>query len=141
MRSIKFRGKRIDNGEWVYGSLWIKKRANTAWNNHFIWTLDGEWIEVVPETVGQFIGLHDKNGQDLDWWEDDIIKDERKFTNKKERLFQIVFRQGCSWLKSIQGKVCLTCNSMTPYLNNGFNKIGNIHENPELLAKVEEKQK
>lgn len=63
MRETKFRGKRKDNEEWVYGSLWIKKRANTSWKKHYIWTLDTKWYEVVPETVGQFV-CKDKKAKD-----------------------------------------------------------------------------
>ena len=49
MRAILFRGKRVDNGEWVYGTL-IQRN---------IW---GDVWEVIPETVGQYTGLKDKNG-------------------------------------------------------------------------------
>ena len=64
MREIKFRGKRKDNGEWVYGSY--IKFANT----HVIGYADkehGNWNEfdVIPETVGQSTGLKDKNGVEI----------------------------------------------------------------------------
>jgi hypothetical protein len=74
----KYRGKRIDNGEWVYGSLvvagdfikhmpaqhtptWIVTRAfgNGGWFN-----IRGRSC-VIPATVGQFCGLKDKNGVDI----------------------------------------------------------------------------
>ena len=95
------------------------------------------FIEVDPKTVGQYTDLHDKDGKELDWWEDDIVRDKRKYINKKERVFQIVSAQGCFRLKSIRGKSCLTCESMAPYLNNGFVKVGNIHENSELIEEKE----
>ena len=61
MREIKFRGKRVDSKEWVYGSY---VEANTLKGNYFIVLSDGNMIEVIPETIGQSIGLKDKNGKD-----------------------------------------------------------------------------
>lgn len=92
----------------------------------------GGWIQVITSTVGQQIGLKDKNGKGLDWWEGDIVKDTRSFTSKKERFYEIVFMQGCFWLKSIHGNLCLTCECLTPFLHT-FNKIGTIHTHPELM--------
>ncbi len=62
-RIIKFRGKRIDNGEWVYGdfAIWQGKcqisnddTSDNAWTHHV--------HDVDPLTVGQFTGFHDQNG-------------------------------------------------------------------------------
>ncbi len=48
MREIKFRGKRVDNGEWVYGSYVY---ARTLKGDHFIVSEGGTMIAVIPETV------------------------------------------------------------------------------------------
>lgn len=69
-REILFRGKRIDNGEWVEGYYFIdlenkkpyimlKERMETVED----WMVKS--LEVIPETVGQFIGLLDKNGKGI----------------------------------------------------------------------------
>ena len=73
MREILFRGKRVDNGEWITG-YYIK--ANHHWHSqgiHEDWFVvdtiqNGGWCNVrgkyaiIPETIGQYTGLTDKNG-------------------------------------------------------------------------------
>ena len=69
MREYEFRGKRVDNGEWVYGGISFQH------NKAFIYTDDLPYdntVEIDPATVGQYIGRKDKNNKKV--WEGDLVR-------------------------------------------------------------------
>lgn len=88
MREILFRGKRADNGEWVEGQLlYFKSSVGTnelalivegcEWDNSTEWFNLGKRAKVIPETVGQFTGLLDKNSKKI--FEGDIVRCEIEY--------------------------------------------------------------
>lgn len=118
-RTIKFRGKRIDNGEWVYGYLADEDYIND------IDSIDLSSIEVDKDTVGQFTGLFDKNGKEI--YEGDIIKG-----------FDITIEVWYS-----EDKACFMAEMKEPQndmvdILGGYDTarmeiIGNIYDHPELI--------
>lgn len=131
MREILFRGKRVDDGEWVYGCLLNNKHDMIGfYNNAYKFEINA----VIPETVGQFTGLIDKSGKKI--FEGDIVEFTNKFTHKKGRA-EIVFEafkwkySGCYYGGNPIVWLCIDDTSVE------YEVIGNIHDNPELLEDVE----
>ena len=132
MREIKFRGKRLDNGEWVYGDL-IHSGTDTI----AILEPDAPSLEivtdVVPDTVGQFTGLHDKNSNEI--YEGDIVKQTWGSPHFVNGILYDCFGR--------IGDIRYECDLIGVHTKNGLYRmvgsdisntvIGNIHDNPELL--------
>ena len=138
MREIKFRGKREDNGEWVYGS-YVREDTTDEGTVHMI-KPDGKFdtfFTVRQETVGQFTGLVDRNGKGI--YEHDIMM------NKNARVFVIAYRGGgfCAMLPKeycldlagspITISEPLGARQSSDYYQEQCWVIGNVHERSELL--------
>lgn len=137
-RKILFKAKRKDNGEWVEGYyVYCRKR-------HYILPVlnkaigfderEDEWVEVDPDTICQYTGLTDKNGEKI--WENDIC-------DRKEKYPEIVTYNKGDW--QLDYSYALGKEKHFCACNLGFyacerecvEVIGNVFDNPELLEAKE----
>ena len=122
-REILFRAKRADNGEWIYGD-----RIVEPYGVVIQYYRDNKRIKavIIPETLGQYTGLTDENGQQI--FEGDILK----YTNEDDEAHYIkVVFEDCAFL--IEDDGITDCDLLTSYICLGLKLGGNIHDNPELL--------
>ncbi|AIQ34216.1 putative phage protein (TIGR01671 family) [Paenibacillus sp. PastF-3] len=118
-RENKFRGRR-KNGEWMYGSLVISSEGDTHIIDHKSWH---KW-QVDPKTVGQFIGLTDKNGREV--YSHDLVEDENGIGEVEwvqEHCAYLVFTRNPSQYHRLESDGQLSQTVV----------VGNAIDNPELI--------
>lgn len=145
MRYILFRGKTVStNSKFVYGNLihvddycCILEREedihemDTPYLDSEIGWIDDQATPVVPETVGQWTGLYDRNGKEI--FEDDVVK------TKYGRLCVVVWfssRAHCGWDLKPVDTVDNIVHRKPPteydlWEDKNLEVVGNIHDNPE----------
>lgn len=144
MQEILFRGKRIDTGEWIEGYVY---RVFEKFRTTFLMVKDMHACsyEVDPETVGQYIGLKDKNGKRI--FEGDIVKAVSRDYYGSEFQGVVLFKGGCfgvefEYLPKISSRKSFhRIGEIGRWQDMGasgtisytYEVIGNIHDNPELL--------
>lgn len=135
MREILFRGKRAYNGKWVEGWLVIKKDPVIEVTYCFILAYGkGEsfvtWYPVIPETVGQYTGLKDKNGKRI--FDGDIVQI-KDFTHGCALNYKQPTSKWVVHWREDTARFCIDYMSVLPFDFTKSEVIGNIHDNPELL--------
>jgi uncharacterized phage protein (TIGR01671 family) len=132
MREILFRGKRVDNGEWVQGYPcrygWIGKEKDYIIPDYasvlYI-------AEIDPETIGQYTGLTDKYYKKI--FEGDIVIFDYIDYEDERGVVQ--------WDSDI-AKFIITFSTFTIDFDNVYGReleiVGNVYDNPEVMEKIEE---
>lgn len=140
MKEILFKGKQIDGGEWVEGTYYHQTEfyGDSIDESYIISSKDVLednmmiFYEVIPETVGQYSGKDDANGEKM--FEGDIVKG--LFFHSDSVLSVVTFKDGAFGLEWNRGTV-KTFSAFASICNVRYEKIGNIHDNPELLKEGE----
>ncbi len=156
MREILFRGKRIDNGEWIAGFYnEVRHHDDNSHTHPFIMIpekcVDNQqnldfWAEVAPQTVGQFTGLTDKNGKRI--FEGDLLNGfEYPFYRSEDNVHNyfaeiVWFDENCAFglvthkypTSKVRGISAGNTDYIEEYDFSEWEVIGNIHDNPELLG-------
>ena len=139
MREILFKAKQIDNGEWIEGSLidldidsgycYIVQPYKKASILPIIFLITDRMKLVDPETLCQFTGLYDKNGNKI--WENDILMAHLDESYPEDATYETV-----EW--GVAGWVAHEANSIDrQYLDEfdleHYEVVGNIFDNKKLL--------
>lgn len=135
MREILFRGKRTDSGEWVEGDLLQIKYYNKPIIECKIMpqTPVSSAYPVLPETVGQYTGLTDRNGKKI--FEGDICKFKRfNDVHVGKVVFNVTTASFIMWYQPIVGAYGeKATQKMLLSVCDNIEVIGNIHDNSELM--------
>ena len=124
MRDYIFHGKRVDNGEWVEGNLTVWPDGSASIDNGP--TMTSPLYAVIPESVGQYTGMKDKNGRKI--FEGDIIQ---RVWDDHPTVYRVIFDE---LLAAFIGEV-RPYGQFTTFDGDGehFEVIGTVFENADLL--------
>ena len=132
MREILFKAKQVGDDEWVEG--YYQKRYNFLGNEeHLIFHADSykvqEYAEISPETLCQFTGLCDKNGNKI--WENDILMAHLDDDYPEDVTYETVEWNFAGWVTHETGST--DREYLDEFNLEYFEVVGNIFDNKELL--------
>jgi uncharacterized phage protein (TIGR01671 family) len=143
-RQIKFRGKRIDNGKWLYGNYiqvgdheYIYPFEDLEPDGHHLVQISDKPHLVIPETVGQFTGLTDRNGKEV--YEDDILEFTFFYYGEKEIEVckkGIIDFEDSSFVFSVSKEEVYYFSNLYFDSESDIEVIGNIHDNKDLITSI-----
>jgi len=138
-REIKFRGRHIESGEWIYGYLIgndVIVGKIVDWDDEYFCT--EYWYKVDPTTVGQYTGLKDRNGKEI--YEGDIVQSETIRYSESGHFNGMIKVQGAVFYDNGKFQSQYTDHSIRDLLFglNYHEVIGNVWENGGLLNDREE---
>lgn len=132
-REIRFRGKDVFSGKWVYGDLAHNQKITREGLEPRVMVAG---YKVDPKTVGQFTGLHDKNGKEI--YEGDILMciGQREDNKGRKYFRKVLFKNGsfCMSVPEYGVNSSLYAHVVNGKLN--WEVIGNIYDNPELMEET-----
>lgn len=131
MREILFKAKRIDNGEWVEGCLVIDHSRSNLFEYRMQPVESGVLYAppINPETLCQFTGLCDKNGNKI--WENDILMAHLDESYPEDTTYETVEWGVAGWVAHEIGS--MDRKYIDKFDLEHFEVVGNIFDNKELL--------
>ena len=123
-----FRGKTEISERWVVGDL-VQWSGDDMCICEEYNSTEKKQYSVIPETVGQYTGLKDKNGNKI--FEGDIVAGALTWLKRRKNGF-VAFKDGSFGLIWYRGDI-EQFNAFTSMCNIEYEVIGNIHDNPDLL--------
>lgn len=134
IREVIFRGKRLHDNKWIYGNFISDCEGNPHIIEPRFFCEDGHHLQyedntdtpvfIIPETVGQFTGLTDKNGKRI--FEGDIVS----LVKHDGLIYKVVYVPCRYELVNSKG---VNCFVLDIYKSENIEVIGNIHDNPDIL--------
>ena len=123
-RIVKFRGKRLTDGKWIYGDFFRNRRKAFITTDEIVCNplASPSDYEVAPDTVSQFTGLCDREGKEI--FEGDIV---RTSVSKNGIALVEWHCEHAAFVVHMKG------SDQWYHLYKGYEKIGNIHDTPSLL--------
>lgn len=141
MREILFRGKGTIDGEWKYGyyagEVCKTPFSPTTKQDNIIQLGSNLWCEVVPDTVGQFTGLTDKNGTKI--FEGDFVRiSEDYYDGLHCSGNEVYYSDGAFCVEYETSEYDVTSVGFLISEGVEVEVIGNIYDNPELIGGAED---